>query len=494
MKRKLIQSPDATVGPLSRRTLIKQFVGTSAALVAHGTLFAVQPTPRIRVTAEKVTRIPHDFTGLSYESSQLSHPWFFSAENHDLIQFFCTLGDHGVLRLGGNMSEYTVWDPTGSVHGAGGETEGPDPGNGTNRIFPVTPQSIDNLVGFLDATGWRLIYGLNLARGKVDSVVEEAKYVVKALGDRLIALQFGNEPDLFKHSDDLKRKWTYEEFIARWNEFYAAIRAELPNVPIAGPDTSNPKWNVQFAKDVGHKIVLETSHFYAEGPPTDPRMTIDYLLHPGERLQTYVMQAIDVSKQSGIPYRMAEGNTCYAAGKADVSDTFAAALWVVDFMLTVAQTGATGVNLHGGGNGLYTPIAGSRSEGYSARPIYYGMLLLQQLLGSTLLRTNIESTGKNVAAFAAQSDRALQIVVLNREAEAMTYGIALPESHAERTGSVWRLEAPSVSSTRGIKLANATVQPDGLFRPAAIEHLRFCKNSATVKLAPYSAALVTIPI
>ena len=125
MKRKLIQSPDATVGPLSRRTLIKQFVGTSAALVAHGTLFAVQPTPRIRVTAEKVTRIPHDFTGLSYESSQLSHPWFFSAENHDLIQFFCTLGDHGVLRLGGNMSEYTVWDPTGSLDGAGGETEGP---------------------------------------------------------------------------------------------------------------------------------------------------------------------------------------------------------------------------------------------------------------------------------------------------------------------------------------------------------------------------------
>jgi hypothetical protein len=223
-------------------------------------------------------------------------------------------------------------------------------------------------------------------------------------------------------------------------------------------------------------------------------MTIDYLLSPGERLQTYVMQAIDISKQSGIPYRMAEGNTCYAAGKAGVSDTFAAALWVVDFMLTVAQTGATGVNLHGGGDGLYTPIAGSRSEGYTARPIYYGMLLFQQLLGSTLLRTHIESAGKNVAAYTARSDRALQIVVLNREPGDMTYEIALPELHAERTGSVWRLEAPSVSSTRGIKLANATVQPDGLFRPNAIEQLRFRKNGATVQLAPYSAALITIPI
>lgn len=492
MTRKVIKPSAMTVGALSRRTVIKQFVGTSAALAARGTVFAVQPVPTIRVTDAEITRIPHDFTGLSYESSQLSHPRFFSAENRDLIQFFRSLGDHGVLRLGGNMSEYTVWDPTGSEEAGTSEAEGPDPGNGSGQIFSVTPRSIDNLIGFLDATGWRLIYGLNLARGKVDSIVEEAKYVAQAAGDRLIALQFGNEPDLFKHADGTK--WTYEEFIAKWNEFYAAIRAQLPGVPIAGPDTSNPKWNSRFAEDAGHKVVLLTSHFYAEGPPNDPRMTIDYLLHPGERLQTYVMQAIDVSKKSGIPYRMAEGNTCYAAGKAEVSDTFAAALWVVDFMLTVAQTGATGVNLHGGGNGLYTPIAGSMTEGYTARPIYYGMLVFKQFLGSTLLRTNVDGNGKNVAAYAARTDHTLQIVVLNREPQALAFQILLPPSHTVGTGNVWRLEAPSVSSTIGITLAHATVTPNGLFHPVATEGLHFRQSSATVQLAPYSTALITVPI
>jgi hypothetical protein len=328
------------------------------------------------------------------------------------------------------MSE-TVWDPTGSAEGAGGETEGPDPGNGSDRGFSVTPRSINNLIGFLNGTGWRLIYGLNLARGKVDSIVGEAKYVAQATGDRLIALQFGNEPDLFRHAGGAK--WTYEEFIAKWNEFYAAIRAQLPGVPIAGPDTSNPKWNSRFAEDAGHKVVLQTSHFYAEGPPTDPRMTIDYLLHPGERLQTYVMQAIDVSKKNGIPYRMAEGNTCYAAEKAGVSDTLATALWAVDFMLTVAQSGATGVNLHGGGDGLYTPIAGSMIEGYTARPIYYGMLLFKQFLGSTLLHTNVDGSGKNVAAYAARTDHAIQIVVLNREPQALAFEVLLPSSHAVGT-------------------------------------------------------------
>jgi hypothetical protein len=45
VKQKLIQSPATTVGPLSRRTVIKQFVGTSAALavMAPSSLFNLRP-------------------------------------------------------------------------------------------------------------------------------------------------------------------------------------------------------------------------------------------------------------------------------------------------------------------------------------------------------------------------------------------------------------------------------------------------------------------
>jgi hypothetical protein len=82
------------------------------------------------------------------------HPGFFSIDNRDLIQFFRTLGDRGVFRLGRNMSEHTLWQPMGSGGDAPGDTEGPDPGNGSDRSFPIFPRSIDNLVGFLDATGW----------------------------------------------------------------------------------------------------------------------------------------------------------------------------------------------------------------------------------------------------------------------------------------------------------------------------------------------------
>jgi hypothetical protein len=448
----------------------------------------------LRVGVEHTRTIPQSFVGLSYESSQLSHPQFFSAANTALIQFSRTLGKEGVLRIGGNMSEFTIWDPQGTMPAVAGEVEGPDPGRGSTQIFPITPQSIDYLAAFLRASGWKLIYGLNLARGTAEAAAREAAYVSKAVGDYLIAFQFGNEPDLFKHNGDRKQRWTYEEFIAQWNEFYDAIRAVLPNAPIAGPDTSfQPKWNVRFAQDVGHKILLHTAHYYAEGPPTDPHMTVDYLLHPGERLKNHVMDAIELARQSGVPYRMSEGNTCYITGKRGVSDTFASALWVADFMLSLAQAGATGVNLHGGGDGLYTPIAGSASEGYTARPIYYGILLASQLLGSSLVRSDLHAAGKNIAAYAATTGSALQIIVVNREPEAVAIDVVAPQAGNISAARVWRLEAPSIESTSGVTLAQAGVVSNGVFQPKSKETLAFHAGNASLRLAPYSAALVTVP-
>jgi hypothetical protein len=458
-----------------------------------GTLRATEHEPVIRISSDEIARVSGEFMGLSYESSQLSHPRFFSADNQELIQFFRTLGDRGVLRLGGNMSEFTKWMPDASLDNIPGETEGPDPGLGSNRVFPVNRQSIDNLAGFLRSTGWKLIYGLNLARGDAASAVDEAKYVVGAIGDRLIALQFGNEPDLFKHGGDKTKMWTYDEFITKWKQFYSAIRTELPHVPIAGPDSSNPKWNLQFCQDVGNKLALQTSHFYPEGPPTDPRMTIDYLLDSGKRLQTFIGDAVELARKNGLPYRMAEGNSCWGAGKDGVSNTFGSALWVADLMLTIAQAGATGVNIHGGANGFYTPIAGSPREGHTARPIYYGMLLAKQFLGGTFLRTEINGSN-NISVYAARTHDSLRVCAINRGSDSVSYRVTAPALPRNAEGAVWRLEAPSVSSKIGVTFAKATISSEGVFQPVANEVVRFRESKASLRVAPYSAALVSVPL
>jgi hypothetical protein len=455
-------------------------------------VFAEPSHVQLHIDDVKIAQVPEDFTGLSYETSQLSHPEFFSAKNTALIAFFRTLSSPGVLRLGGNMSEFTRWDPAATMAEPPGETEGPDPGYGSNRVLPVTPRAIANLPGFLNATGWRLIYGLNLACGDAHAAVDEASQVVKFVGDRLIALQFGNEPDLFKHNGDRTRKWTYDEFLAQWMVFYQAIRAELPNVPIAGPDTSNPRWNAQFAKDVGHKVVLETGHFYPEGPPSDPRMNIEYLLRSGERARSFTHQAMELARQSDLPFRLAEVNSCYAAGKPGVSDTFAAALWAADLMLTMAAAGASGVNLHGGASGLYTPIAGSPSTGYEARPIYYGMLLASQFAGATMHQTLLDAAGKTATAYAGTRNGFLHVAVLNMAPDPIGVDLHLPAASARNSATVWRLQAPSIESKAAVRLANARVNPQGVFRPHATERLHFRRGLSALQLAPYSAALVQV--
>src|ERR1700730_9510394 len=56
-------------------------------------------------------KIGDDFTGLSYESAQLGNPNFFCADNSELAGFMRRLGKSGVLRIGGNTSEFCYWTP-----------------------------------------------------------------------------------------------------------------------------------------------------------------------------------------------------------------------------------------------------------------------------------------------------------------------------------------------------------------------------------------------
>jgi hypothetical protein len=55
--------------------------------------------------------MPIDFVGLSYETQQLADPTFLSGQNSGLIREFKALSSTGVLRLGGNTSEFAYWKP-----------------------------------------------------------------------------------------------------------------------------------------------------------------------------------------------------------------------------------------------------------------------------------------------------------------------------------------------------------------------------------------------
>ena len=331
-----------------------------------------------------------DFTGLSYETSQLSDPSFFSRANGPLAGFHRRLGAAGILRIGGNTSEFSVWSPTAASIQPTPAALGPDTGRHPAPRRPVTPLAVRNLRGFLELSGWRLIYGLNMGSESPETVAAEAAYVAGVMGERLVAFQLCNEPDLFHKNGLRPADYDYRQFATEWRRYFRALRQRLPHAAVAGPDTAGDnEWLVRFADEQRRDVAFLTQHYYAEGPPTDPSMTIERLLGPSSRLEAEFAAVAAARRQTGLPFRMAETNSCYQGGKPGVSDTFASALWAADLMYRLAQAGAIGVNFHGGGYGWYAPVAGTRGNGFVARPIYYGMLLFAVAGAGRLVMTDV---------------------------------------------------------------------------------------------------------
>src|SRR5262249_27250102 len=150
------------------------------------------------------------------------------------------------------------------------------------HFTPITPQAVDALRGFLDATGWTCIWGLNLGTGTPERGAEEAAYVFKALGPKLKFFEIANEPDLFLMP--LRRirpaTWGFADYSNEWAAIADAVSRRVPDARFGGDASAG--WAVQFADAAparfGSSIVAVASHHYAEGPPESPESTIAKLL------------------------------------------------------------------------------------------------------------------------------------------------------------------------------------------------------------------------
>lgn len=411
--------------------------------------------------------IPPDFIGLSYESAQLANPAFFSAKNTALIALFRELSDWGVLRLGGGTSEFTAFTADETQAAAPFDAVGPDTSKNVKSDTIITRQSLRNLREFLDATGWRCLYGLNLGRGPVARAVQEASYAQSILGPRLIAFQLGNEPDAWRNRYR-PATWSYADYWKEWSAAATAIEVRVPQASFAGPDVSNKLAYVTgFAEDKkhnAHDVVMLTSHYYAMGPAGAPGITLDKLLSPDPKLERDLAIAMAAAHSAGLPYRMSEGNSCWNGGQSGVSDTLASALWVADMMLDFASLGCAGVNLHGGGNGFYTPIAGTLAEGFTRRPEYFGVELIKPFTGATLIRSKLDCANDRVRAYAARKSGSAMVLIINKSDQPALIRTTLRRAHRQ-----WLLTGPAIDAKQGVTLTegSATALHKGMLQVPA---------------------------
>jgi hypothetical protein len=363
-----------------------------------------------------------------------------------------------VLRIGGNTSERTVWRTQ--------DTSAP------RENFAITPLAIDRLAGFLRALGWQLIYGLNLATGSAEDAVAEAAYVARAVGPLLLAFQIGNEPDGFGLWSGVRSK-TYDlsAFLNEWQRFHAAIRAAVPGARFAGPDVAaETEWIAPFADIAATDLVMLTRHYYADGPASNPAVTLGKLMRSAGQIAPVLTEMAAIGTAHALPWRIAETNSVFAGGRPGVSNTLGAALWSAELMFQIAAAGGAGVNFHAGEDKIYTPISHGRGSGLTARPLYYGMLMFAQASGD-LVPAKLDSGGAAVAAYAVRAvDGALRLVVINKDARAASVRIEPGRRFAK--GEVSRLTAPTLDATVGVQFGGAAVDDYGGWVAVARESAR----------------------
>ena len=488
---------------MRRRDFLRLSVlASSSSLISRHSFAAPDSAPAARLTIDPRrpgNRIGPDFTGLSYETAQLGEPDFFSPANTELVALVRRLGRSGVLRIGGNTSEFSRWTPDaaaamGTEPAAAAAPVGPDTGKHPPTPTIITPHAIRNLHGFIEATGWKLIYGLNMGTGSAETAAEEAAYVINTLGPKIIAFQLCNEPDIFSRNGIRKPGYNYSDFAQEWRRFYEVIRQKVPNAPFAGPDTAfNNEWLAPFAKEFKDDIVFLSQHYYAEGPPTNPSTTIDRLLRPSPRLKAEFEGMQETRSEFGLPFRLAETNSCYGGGKQGVSDTFASALWGAELMYQLAQAGGEGINFHGGGYGWYTPIAGTREKGFAARPIYYGMLLFEQAGAGQLLESALDYAQETplLTAYSLRSENgSIKTAIFNKHLD-RNIRIAVNPGERAAVATALRLAAPGIDAVSNVTLGAAAVDANGKWKAAHEEHLPVDNNSAIIDLPAGSAVLVS---
>ena len=425
-----------------------------------------------------VSRISDDFPGFGYETSAVAQSNFFSGTNSTMVRLYRNLSLHGLIRIGGIISDHTWYAP-----------EGTPAARTQKEVTIINRANLSDLADFARATGWKVMWGLNLGTGSKEEAIQEALAVNAALGSSLQSFQIGNEVD------DLRRfARNYLAYHAAYLNYQSAIRAVLPQAPFSGPDSvGNWEWITNFVTTEAGDIKLLTQHYY-RGGAKDPKTTLERLLQHDENWDNRLEKLRRICRDHGIAFRINEINSFSGGGKPGVSDTFGSALWCLDYMFRLASYGCDGVNMETDLNQLgfishYSPIVHDTTGHCNVRPEYYGMLAFAMAGHGELVKLTLEQTDLNLSAYATKGDnQSLWIIIVNKDflRDAMVK-TAWAEDYS--SAMAFRLNAPAMESKDHVTLAGAEVSPNGAWTPGPPETVGTKDNTADV-LVPHASAVL----
>ena len=425
-------------------------------------------------------KISDDFTGLSFETRAVVKDTSFTASNTVLINLIKLLGN-GILRIGGNSVENSVFTFNKRNKSTGQDS--------------ITTDDIDRVFSFAEKTGWKVIFGLNLGKFDPKLAALEAQYAWK-YKSQIHSFEIGNEPNHFIQHETRDSSWGYSNFKTEFETYAKTIKNLVPDAHFSGPTTASNyiPWFVDFAKEESQNVCLLTHHHYPMSPAKGsvPQMLSKKLMRT---ISGLFKNLVSISADQNKKFRLAECNSVYNGGLSGVSNSFASALWGADFMFTLAQSGAVGINFHTGATNAYTPISFSKRV-YTAKPLYYGMMLFGLGSKGNFLPVKVSDTLANISCYAVKDSlREITFTLINKDTlQSYNINITLSGISNFSTCSILRLTAPSVYSTSAVTLGGDSVKYDGTWIPKNNEQVSTdVKGNFIVTVDAGSAASIHFP-
>ena len=474
------------------------FLASTSAVIAAG-----ESVVNITIDPSKPgVAVPDNFLGLSYEAASIlpyeDGHYYFSPTNAALVNVFDTLGIKS-LRIGGNTSD-------------------------RDAVTLPKEADIESLFSFARAAGVKVIYCLRLHHGDPSQAAKTAKFIYDHYADVLDCFSIGQEPSAYpaeavdnrpanERMGATAEHYPYQAFRDQWKRFSADILKAVPQAKFAGPGVHNDaSWTKRFLADFGRSnhVALVTAHLYpggAGGKVPTPEAGRNRMLS-GEFFSVYQNlfdRSVPAVRSNSLPYRLEEANSFYNGGAKDVSDTFASALWGLEFLHWWASHGAAGVNFHTGdrvaaGANLspakYSAIV-STTNGYVVRPLGYGINAFYLGSHGRYVPVNIASVvSTNLCVFAlVNTNQTLSVTLINKSfgGGSTTVDVTLSVEGYE-AGKMISLSAPAgnVSAHNGVTLGGSEINTDGTWNGNWQSLLPSPQGGFEFKVPACSATVVTL--
>ncbi|CEL06412.1 hypothetical protein ASPCAL07517 [Aspergillus calidoustus] len=209
--------------------------------------------------------------------------------------------------------------------------------------------------------GLKIVFGLSIGEYTnegYNNLLAQTENVWTSLGDRIHALEIGNEPEHFPALGIRPSGYSVEDYVSEWVDLSDRLSEalSLPKPIFQGgtfqaPSSGN-KFNASRALDLGIaaggnlKTMSEHQYMGARQGSCEPDTLLNRTIMLGHMANHEILVNNTLKQRHG--YVLGETNSCSGHGKEGVSNAYAAAIWAVDYVLYAASFHVERVCLSGG--------------------------------------------------------------------------------------------------------------------------------------------------